>query len=80
MLRIGLVGVPDHAEHAAGLRHTVDGESRVENLVPAMLAIGLREHHQFHIGRIAPHLREGLHQVIDLVFGQGQTKLDVGLL
>ena len=25
-------------------------------------------------------LREGLHQVINLVFGQGQTKLDVGLL
>ena len=75
-----LVAVADHAEHAAGLRRTVDRERGVENLVPTVFTIGLRKHHQLDIGRISLQLREGLHQVIDLVIGQRQTKLDVGLL
>jgi hypothetical protein len=30
----------------------VDGPAGVEDLVPAMLGIGLREHHQFDVGRV----------------------------
>ena len=33
---------------------------RVEDLVAAVLGVGLREHHQFGIGRIAAQAREGL--------------------
>ena len=77
MLRVGLVRVADHAEQAAVLRHAVDGELRVENLVAAMFAIGLREHHQLHVGRVAPQLGEGRDQVVHLVIRQRQAKLHV---
>ena len=45
VLRIRLMRMADHAEHAAGLRHAIDRERGIENLVPAVLAIGLRKHH-----------------------------------
>ena len=80
VLRVLLLGVADHAEKALVLRHAVDGELRVENLVAAMLAVGLREHHQLHIGRVAAQLREGVHQIVDLVSRQRQTPVGVGLL
>ena len=80
MLRVRLVGVADHAEQAHRLRLPVDAELGVENLVAAMLAVGLREHHQFDIGRVALQLRERLHQVVDLVRGERQTELGIGRL
>ena len=45
-----------------------------------MFAVGLREHHQFHVGRVALELLEALQQVIDLVVGQRQAPVAVGLL
>jgi hypothetical protein len=74
-----LVRVADHAEQALGLGHAVDGELGVENLVAAVLAVGLREHHQLHIGGVAFEARERRDQIIDFVFGQGQAPGLVGV-
>ena len=78
MLRVQLLGVADHAEQAAGLRHTVDREVGVEDFVAAVLAVGLRKHHQLDVGRVALQLGEGLNQVIHLVRRQRQAKFCVG--
>ena len=53
VLRIRLMCVANHAKHAHRLRRAIDAELGIENLVPAMLAIGLREHHQFDVRRVA---------------------------
>ena len=79
MLGAELVRVADHAEQAFGLGHAVDGELGVENFVAAVLAVGLREHHQLHIGGVAIQSCEGFDQVIDFVIGQGQAPGLVGL-
>jgi hypothetical protein len=42
-----------------------------------MLGIGLGEHHQLDVGRVAPELREGVQQVVDLVVGQRQPQFAV---
>ena len=39
------------------LRHAVDREVGVEDLVAAVLAVGLREHHQLDVGRVAAAAR-----------------------
>jgi hypothetical protein len=50
----------------------------VEDLVAAVLGVGLGEHHQLDVGRVAAGLREGVDQVVDLVVGQRQAHLAVG--
>ena len=42
-----------------------------------MLRVGLGEHHQLGIGRIAVEFRITGHQVVDLVFGQGQAEITI---
>ena len=79
MLRVELLGVADHAEQALVLCKAINGELGVEYLVAAVLAVGLREHHQFHIGRVALKAGESLHQVVQLVIGQRQTESRIGL-
>ena len=78
MLRRLLVGVLDHPEQGALLLLPVDGPAGVEDLVPAVLGIGLREHHQLDVRRVAPQLRIARAQVVDLVVGQGQAQAAVG--
>ncbi len=78
VLRVRLVRVADHAKHAFLLRYAVDGELGVKNFVAAVLAVGLREHHQLDIGGVALQLGESLHQVVDFVAGERQAKLGVG--
>jgi len=78
VLRRQLVGVADHAEQALALGHTVDGELGVEDLVAAVFAVGLREHHQFHVGGVALEARERGHKVVDFIIGQGQAEAGVG--
>ena len=78
MLGAELVRVADHAEQALGLGHAVDGELGVENLVAAVLAVGLREHHQLDVGRVALETCERGDQVVNFVFGQGQAPGFVG--
>src|SRR5471032_220264 len=74
------VGVLDHAEQAFFLAFAVDVPTGVENLVTAVLGVGLGEHHQFDVVRVALQAVEGVDQIIDLVFGQGQAQFGVGLL
>ncbi len=80
MLRVGLVGVADHAEQAVRLVLPVDAEVGVENFVAAVFAVGLGEHHQLDIGGVALQAGEGVHQVVHLVIGQRQTEAGVGVL
>ncbi|MNX82168.1 hypothetical protein D3C86_1138850 [compost metagenome] len=72
------VGVLDHAEQAFFLALAVDVPTGVEDLVTAVLGVRLGEHHQFDVVRVALQADEGVDQVIDLVFGQGQAQLGVG--
>ena len=72
------VGVADHGEQAFILRHAVDGEFGVEDFVTAMLAIGLSKHHQLDITGVAPQLGESGQQIVHLVVGQRQAKVDIG--
>ena len=53
MLRVELLGIANHGEQAFLLRNAINGEVGIEDFVTAMLAIGLRKHHQFNIGRVA---------------------------
>ncbi|MND96220.1 hypothetical protein D3C80_885040 [compost metagenome] len=76
---VHLVGVLDHAEQAFFLSLAVDVPTGVEDLVAAVLGVGLGEHHQFDVVRVALEALEAGDQIVDLVFGQGQTQIDVGL-
>ncbi|MNO78296.1 hypothetical protein D3C76_694290 [compost metagenome] len=78
-IAVHFIGVLDHAEQALFLSLAVDIPTGVEDLVAAVFGVGLGEHHQFDVVRVAPHLAEALHQVVDLVFSQRQAQFDVGL-
>ena len=71
--------VADHAEHALVLRHAINRELGVEDFVAAMLAVGLGEHHQLHVGGVATQRGEGGYQIVNLISGQRQTELCIGL-
>ncbi len=57
----------DHVEERRILALAIDGPRGVENLVSAVLRVGLRKHHQLDVGRITSHLRECVEQIFDLV-------------
>ena len=78
-LRVRGVRVPDHAEQGLRLLLAVDDPVGVEDLVPAVLRVGLREHRQLRVGRVAPERIEGRAQVVDLVLGQREPEPLVGL-
>ncbi len=73
-----LIGVLDHAEQAFFLALTVDVPTGVEDLVAAVLGVGLGEHHQFDVVGVAPQSFETGDQVIDFVLGKRQAQGDVG--
>ena len=75
--RRGVAGA-NHLEHRVFLRHAVDGEGRIEDLVPAVLAVGLREHHQLDIARVAAEAAEGVEQIGDLVGREREAEGGVG--
>ena len=77
VLRRLRVGVLDHPEQGTVLLLAVDGPAGVEDLVPAVLGVGLREHHQLDVGRIAAQLGVACAQVVDLVLGQRQAQAHV---
>ena len=79
VLRGLVVGVADHPEQRMLLFAPVDAPAGIEDLVPAVLGIGLGEHHQFHVRRISAQLAIAGAQVLDLVVGQGQAQAPVGL-
>ena len=66
--------VPDHGKQRPILWFTVNGVIGVEYLVPTMLGIALRKHHQFGIGRISAHLGESIDEVFHFCPGKGQTQ------
>jgi len=69
---------PDHAEQRPLLRLSVNRPVSIEYLVPAMLGIRLREHHQFNVIRIPVELCEACRQLAHLIFSQSQPPLSVG--
>ena len=79
VLRREFVRVADHAEQAVRHVAAIDAVGGVEDLVPAVLGVGLREHHQFGIGRIAAERAVAFLQIRHFVFAQGQTEIGIGL-
>ena len=77
--RRSLVGQLDHAEQRVRLNRAIDREFGVEDLVPAVLAVDLREHHQLGIGRVLGRAGVMGNEVIDLVTRQRQTPVAVGV-
>ena len=73
-----MVRVADHAKQAFFLRCAVDGELGVEDFVAAVLAVGLGEHHQLNVGRVALQAGEGVDQIVDFIVGQGKAPVLVG--
>ena len=69
----------DHAKESLFFIFAVDCPLGVENLMTAVLRIGLREHHEFNISRIAVGFREGVREVVDFVFAHGQAHREVGI-
>ena len=78
VIGVAFVGVADHREQRAILCLAVDDPIRVKNFVPAVLGVRLREHHQFHIGRIAFQPSEAVQQIIDFVIRQRQSQFAIG--
>ncbi len=76
---VALVRVADHREQRTRLWRAVDHPVGVEDLVPAMLGIGLREHHQLDVGRVASQAGEILQQVVDLVCRERQPQPGIGV-
>ena len=68
------VGVLDHLEQRGRLLAAIDRPAGIEDLVPAMLGIGLREHHQLDVVRVAAKLGVTIAQVVDLVLRQCQAQ------
>ena len=78
-LGMRLVRLADHAEQGLALVHAIDGPRGIEDLVAAVLRVGLREHHQFDVGGIAIKFGKTRRKVIDLIRRQGQSQFAVGL-
>ncbi len=74
------VGLADHPEERLILRRAVDDPRRVEDLVPAVLGVRLREHRELDVGRVAVEPREHRGEVVDLLIGQREAQLGVGAL
>ena len=73
-----VVRIAYHAEERFRLFFAVEDEIGVEDFVAAVFAVCLREHHQFHIGRIALQSLIVLNQIIDFVGGECQTHFGIG--
>ena len=74
------VRVADHREQALRRTLAVDDPVGVEDLVPAMLGVRLREHHELDVGRVALQRRELRREIVDLVARQREAELAVGAL
>ena len=79
-LRMRRMRRADHREQALRLLDTVDAPGGIEDLVPAMLGVRLREHHQLDVGGVAPEASERPRQVLDLVGGQREAELAIRLV
>ncbi len=69
----------DHAEQGFLARLAVDHPGSVEDFVPTMFRVGLREHHQFDVGRVALRLVDKqIDEIIDLILRQRHSEADIG--
>ena len=75
---VQLVGVLDHLEQRAVAWGAVDFPGGVEDLVAAVLGVGLREHHELDVVGVAAERGEVFNEVVDLVVGEGEAKRAVG--
>ncbi len=73
-----LKGVFDHLEQGFILFLTINRPVSIENLVTAVLGVGLREHIEFDIVRVATQFLETGQQIVDFIFCQRQTQFNVG--
>ena len=73
-LRVRCMRRANHREQGPLLRNTVDDPVRIEDLVPAMLGIRLREHHQLDVGRIPIERSERAIEIIDFILGQREPE------
>ena len=78
MARMGRVGLPDQLKRRMRLCFAVNMPGSVEDLMAAMFRVGLGEHHQFHIGGIAPEFAEYGKQIIQLRRRERQPECIVG--
>ena len=78
-LRSLAVRLADHAEERLVLLDAVDREFGIEDLVAAVLGVGLRKHHELDIRRVAPLALECINEVVDLVVRKRKAHLEVRL-
>ncbi len=71
------VRVADHRKQAFRRALAVDDPIGVEDLVPAMLRVRLREHHELDVARVAPHGAKLRREVVDLVGRKREAELAV---
>ena len=69
----------DHVEEAMPRGHLINRELGVEDLMPAVFRVDLREHHQLSIGGVAPGRRIVGVQVIDFLLGKREAPDTIGL-
>ena len=72
------VSIANHLEQGEVLLYPVNAPGSIENLVPAVLGVGLGKHHQLHIGGVTLQLAVALEQIIDFIIGQGQPEFVIG--
>ena len=75
---MGRVGLPDQLKRRMRLCFAVNMPGGVEDFMAAMFRVGLGEHHQFHIGGIAPEFAEYGTQIIQLRRRERQPEFIVG--
>ena len=73
-----LVRFTDHAKQGLFLFDAVNRELGIEDLVAAVLGVGLREHHQFNVRGIALLLGKSVNEIVNFVGSQRKAHFDVG--
>ena len=77
--RVFFMRIADHRKKRTGLVLAIDRPVGIENLVTAVFAVCLCEHHQFNVCRIAACPGKSVEKVIDFIVRQGKTQLAIGL-
>ena len=72
------VSFANHGEKAEGLILAIQPEGRIEYLVPTVLGIGLRKHHQLGITGIAAQARKIIKKIIQLRRSESETQAGIG--
>ena len=72
-----LIGIANHLEQRSRLPRPIDRPACIEYLVAAVFAVGLREHIQLDVGRIAPQLSELRDKILDFIGRKRQSQLAI---